>query len=69
MPNLQSPTANLQSRRNCLPATFQRHNRAAKGVALSHTAVLNQLASYSDAIQLSQEDVVVSWLPLYHDMG
>ena len=40
-----------------------------KGVALSHTAVLNQLASYSKAIALSEEDVIVSWLPLYHDMG
>ena len=40
-----------------------------KGVALSHAAVLNQLAAYSDAIALSEEDVVVSWLPLYHDMG
>ncbi len=40
-----------------------------KGVALSHRAVLNQIASYSDAIQLSAQDVIVSWLPLYHDMG
>lgn len=40
-----------------------------KGVALSHTAVLNQVASYSDALQLNGSDVVVSWLPLYHDMG
>jgi fatty-acyl-CoA synthase len=40
-----------------------------KGVALSHTAVLNQIASYSDALQLVESDVVVSWLPLYHDMG
>ncbi len=40
-----------------------------KGVALSHAAVLNQLASYSDAIALIEDDVVVSWLPLYHDMG
>ncbi len=40
-----------------------------KGVALSHRAVLNQLANYGDAIALSQKDVVVSWLPLYHDMG
>jgi fatty-acyl-CoA synthase len=40
-----------------------------KGVALSHRAVLNQLASYSDAIALDQQDVIVSWLPLYHDMG
>lgn len=41
-----------------------------KGVALSHRAVLNQLETYSRAIQLDPEkDVIVSWLPLYHDMG
>jgi acyl-CoA synthetase (AMP-forming)/AMP-acid ligase II len=40
-----------------------------KGVALSHRSVLNQLANYGQAIQLNQQDVVVSWLPLYHDMG
>ena len=40
-----------------------------KGVALSHQAVSNQLASYSDALKLNAEDVIVSWLPLYHDMG
>lgn len=40
-----------------------------KGVALAHRAVLNQLASYSDAIELNEQDVIVSWLPLYHDMG
>ncbi|NHZ72328.1 MAG: AMP-binding protein [Aquificales bacterium] len=40
-----------------------------KGVALSHTAVLNQIAAYSDALSLSPTDIIVSWLPLYHDMG
>jgi fatty-acyl-CoA synthase len=40
-----------------------------KGVALSHQAVLNQIESYSRAINLTEDDVVVSWLPLYHDMG
>lgn len=40
-----------------------------KGVALSHDAVLNQLADYADAIELSPADSIVSWLPLYHDMG
>ena len=40
-----------------------------KGVALCHRSVLNQLANYGDAIDLSPKDVVVSWLPLYHDMG
>jgi fatty-acyl-CoA synthase len=40
-----------------------------KGVALSHAAVLRQLECYSDAIHLNAADVIVSWLPLYHDMG
>jgi acyl-CoA synthetase (AMP-forming)/AMP-acid ligase II len=40
-----------------------------KGVALSHQAIFNQLESYSAALQLTDEDVIVSWLPLYHDMG
>ena len=40
-----------------------------KGVELSHRAVFNQLDSYAAAIQLDPGDVIVSWLPLYHDMG
>ncbi|NUQ84195.1 MAG: AMP-binding protein [Anaerolineales bacterium] len=40
-----------------------------KGVALSHRSVFNQLNAYSRALSLSDEDAVVSWLPLYHDMG
>jgi acyl-CoA synthetase (AMP-forming)/AMP-acid ligase II len=40
-----------------------------KGVALSHRAVLNQLDGYAAAIRLNEQDVIVSWLPLYHDMG
>jgi len=40
-----------------------------KGVALSHRAVFNQLRSYSQVLKLNDRDVIVSWLPLYHDMG
>jgi fatty-acyl-CoA synthase len=40
-----------------------------KGVMLSHGAVLNQIAAYSESIKLTPQDVIVSWLPLYHDMG
>ncbi|BCX05549.1 MAG: hypothetical protein KatS3mg053_3487 [Candidatus Roseilinea sp.] len=40
-----------------------------KGVALSHRAVFNQLDAYAPAIGLNESDVIVSWLPLYHDMG
>jgi fatty-acyl-CoA synthase len=53
--------------------TFLQHSSGTtglqKGVALSHKAVLNQIASYSDALRLTPSDVIVSWLPLYHDMG
>lgn len=40
-----------------------------KGVALSHDAILKQVAAYRKALDYSEDDVVVSWLPLYHDMG
>lgn len=42
---------------------------ARKGVALSHQAVLLQLQLYADSLALRDDDVIVSWLPLYHDMG
>jgi len=41
-----------------------------KGVALTHTAVLRQLAHLSQALRIdSATDRIYSWLPLYHDMG
>src|SRR5215203_2710926 len=40
-----------------------------KGIALSHQAVFNQLNAYGKALALGENDVIVSWLPLYHDMG
>jgi fatty-acyl-CoA synthase len=40
-----------------------------KPVLLSHRAVLNHVKCYGEAIQLNENDKIVSWLPLYHDMG
>ncbi len=40
-----------------------------KGVSITHEMCLNQIRHYSKAIQVRPEDGVVSWLPLYHDMG
>jgi acyl carrier protein len=40
-----------------------------KGVVLSHANVLANVRGIGQAIQVRPDDVVVSWLPLYHDMG
>jgi fatty-acyl-CoA synthase len=40
-----------------------------KPVVLSHRAVLDHAAAYGESIKQNDKDKVVSWLPLYHDMG
>jgi acyl-CoA synthetase (AMP-forming)/AMP-acid ligase II len=40
-----------------------------RGVVLSHANVCRTIEFMAEAAQLSRDDVVVSWLPLYHDMG
>ena len=40
-----------------------------KGVALSHANLLANIRAIGDALQLTGDDVGVTWLPLYHDMG
>lgn len=40
-----------------------------KGVMLSHAQVAHQIAAYAASLKLDQDSKIVSWLPLYHDMG
>jgi 1-acyl-sn-glycerol-3-phosphate acyltransferase len=40
-----------------------------KGVVLTHANLLANIRAMGAAIQVEPEDVFVSWLPLYHDMG
>jgi acyl-CoA synthetase (AMP-forming)/AMP-acid ligase II len=40
-----------------------------KGVLVTDDAALTQVQTYGSAIRLAESDVIVSWLPLYHDMG
>ncbi len=40
-----------------------------KGVALTHANLLANIRAIGDVLQLTADDVFVSWLPLYHDMG
>ncbi len=39
------------------------------GVAVTHEALLNNLAGHSIGMQVGPDDRCVSWLPWYHDMG
>lgn len=39
------------------------------GVAITHRALLNNLAAHAHGMQLIESDRCVSWLPWYHDMG
>jgi len=39
------------------------------GVAVTHGALLNNLAAHSHGMELQDSDRCVSWLPWYHDMG
>ena len=40
-----------------------------KGVVLTHTNLLANIRAMGQTVKASPEDVFVSWLPLYHDMG
>ncbi len=40
-----------------------------KGVMLTHANLLANMRAIGKAVQLGPEDVGISWLPLYHDMG
>ncbi|MES9991629.1 MAG: AMP-binding protein [Candidatus Thiodiazotropha sp.] len=40
-----------------------------KGVVLTHADLLANIRAMGKAVEVTPEDVFVSWLPLYHDMG
>jgi fatty-acyl-CoA synthase len=40
-----------------------------KGVMLTHEAICHNIRAAREAADLWPDDVLVSWLPLYHDMG
>lgn len=40
-----------------------------KGVVLTHANLLANIRAMGKAVEVKEGDVIVSWLPLYHDMG
>ncbi|MBW2730821.1 MAG: AMP-binding protein [Deltaproteobacteria bacterium] len=66
-------TRSLTPRNGADEIAFLQHSSGTtglkKGVALSHRAVITQLSHLTEALHLSTHDHIISWLPLYHDMG
>jgi acyl-CoA synthetase (AMP-forming)/AMP-acid ligase II len=42
---------------------------APQGIEITHANLLGQARAISDALDLEEQDVMVNWLPVYHDMG
>ncbi|MET0001151.1 MAG: AMP-binding protein [Candidatus Thiodiazotropha lotti] len=40
-----------------------------KGVMLTHANLLANIRAMGEAVKVTPDDVFISWLPLYHDMG
>jgi 1-acyl-sn-glycerol-3-phosphate acyltransferase len=40
-----------------------------KGVVLTHANLLSNIRAMGEVTEVTPEDVFISWLPLYHDMG
>jgi fatty-acyl-CoA synthase len=65
----RSPESGAQPADPCLLQHSSGTTGLQKGVMLSHRAVLEHVVRYAEAIALEPGDKIVSWLPLYHDMG
>lgn len=67
-----APVADLpeqQSDETCYLQYSSGSTRFPHGVAVTHAALLNNLAAHAHGMKLEDSDRCVSWLPWYHDMG
>ena len=68
----QAPAADLpepQADDICYLQYSSGSTRFPTGVAVTHRALLHNLFGHATAVDLGENDRVVSWLPWYHDMG
>ena len=69
-PPIEAPVSEWN---DVLPMPILQHSSGTtglkKGVMLSHESILAQVDAYARSIDAREDDIVVSWLPLYHDMG
>jgi fatty-acyl-CoA synthase len=67
-----APVADLPVQRpdeTCYLQYSSGSTRFPHGVAVTHAALLNNLAAHSHGMEVCDTDRCVSWLPWYHDMG
>lgn len=64
-----SPLPELNSQQLALIQYTSGSTGDPKGVQLTHANLLSNIRSIGEALNITPHDVVVTWLPLYHDMG
>lgn len=72
-PQSKSQTSSAPVDGEALNASFMQFSSGTtgikRGVLVEDEAVIAQLETYAKALNLVGDDVILSWLPLYHDMG
>jgi acyl-CoA synthetase (AMP-forming)/AMP-acid ligase II len=64
-----TPTSRVEARAPALLQQTSGTTGASRGVLLSHSAILSNLASIGAALGASSDEINLCWLPLNHDMG
>ena len=67
------PVANLSHQAHASDIAFLQYTSGStgdpKGVTLTHANLLANIRAILESLEVAPEDVAVTWLPLYHDMG
>jgi acyl-CoA synthetase (AMP-forming)/AMP-acid ligase II len=71
--SVQKELVEIRNQRKPEDAFLLQHSSGTTGlqkpVLLSNKAVIEHVENYAESIYLKPDDKIVSWLPLYHDMG